>query len=223
MQPTDVISINLVTNKRLHNESDNALLNLPTEIFYDIMDILDISDLHNISLTCRILYHIARKYHFGVVSPTWELEEISHIDIPITYYRHGVWLNDIFYLLIFRKENPICWLLDLSIKPIKWSQKPLIIESSSEHHYEPIKFYAAAAIKNFIYIFGGENIDKGITTNIFYELNICTFTLRVIENNENSTPIPRMMHTLDVIDNHRLAMFGGLIIDGILYYIYIFY
>jgi len=128
-----------------------------------------------------------------------------------------VWLNDIFYLPIFRKENPICWLLDPTNKPIKWFQKSLIIEPSSEHQYEPIKYYASAAIKNFIYIFGGENIDKGITTNIFYELNICTFILRVInknnENNENSTPTPRMMHTLDVIDNHRLAMFGGLIID----------
>lgn len=212
MQPTDLIS----TNKRLHNKS-NTLLKLPTEIFYVIMDMLRTNDLRKLSWTCKLLYHIARKYHFGIISPIWEPEEISHIDIPIEYYRHGVWLNDIFYLPIFRKENPICWLLDPTNKPIKWFQKSLIIEPSSEHQYEPIKYYASAAIKNFIYIFGGENIDKGITTNIFYELNICTFILRVInknnENNENSTPTPRMMHTLDVIDNHRLAMFGGLIID----------
>lgn len=219
MQSTDSISINIVTNKRLHNESYNTLLKLPTEIIYAIMDMLRTNDRQNLSWTCKLLYHIARKYHFGVISPIWELEEISHIDIPIAYYRHGVWSNDIFYLPIFRKENPICWLLDLTNKPIKWFQKPLIIESGSELQYEPIKYYASAAIKNFIYIFGGENIDKGITTNIFYELNVCTFMLRIInknnENNENSTPTPRMMHTLDVIDNHRLAMFGGLIIDGI--------
>src|SRR3954454_18928654 len=146
MQPTDVISIKIVTNKRFYNESDNTLLKLPTEILFDIMDMLSISDLQHLSWTCLLLYHIARKYHFGVVSPIWEPEEISHIDIPITYYRHGVWLNDIFYLPIFHKENPICWLLDITYKPIKWFQKPIIIESSSEHQYEPIKYYAAAAI-----------------------------------------------------------------------------
>ncbi|GBB97558.1 hypothetical protein RclHR1_03000001 [Rhizophagus clarus] len=207
-----MISINMVTKKRLHNESNNALLKLPTEIFYDIMDMLFIRDLQNLSWTCRLLYHITRKYHFGVISPIWESEEISHIDIPVTYYRHGVWLNDIFYLPIFHIENPFCWLIDLTIKPIKWFQKPLIIEPGSELYYEPTRYYAAAAIKNSIYIFGGENINKGITTNIFYELNVSTFTLRVINEN-NVTPSPRMMHTLDVIDNHRLAMFGGLIID----------
>jgi len=43
---------------------------------------------------------------------------------------------------------------------------------------------------------------------------VYTFVLRVLnENNEKPTPTPRMMHTLDVIDNHRLAMFGGLIIN----------
>ncbi|RIA97256.1 hypothetical protein C1645_752880 [Glomus cerebriforme] len=175
-------------------------------------NMLYICDLRNLSWTCRLLYNVTRKYHFGVVSPVWKPAEISNIDIPISYYRHGVWSkdNDTFYLPIFHKHNPICCVLDLTNKPIKWIYKPLTIESSSKHQYEPVKYFAAAAIKNFIYIFGGENIDKDTITNIFYELNTYTFVLRVLNaSNEKNIPNPRMMHTLDVIDNHRLAMFGG--------------
>src|SRR2546429_7443796 len=115
MQPTDMIII--ASNKkfqkstlRSYNENNNTLLQLPTEIFYEIMDMLSIHDLRKLSWTCRLLYDIARKYHFGVVSPIWKPEEISKFDVPITYYRHGVWSNEIFYLPMLHKENPICWL-----------------------------------------------------------------------------------------------------------------
>jgi len=98
-------------------------------------------------------------------------------------------------------------MLDLTAKPIKWVQTPLKIKF--KHNYEPTRHYAAAVINNLIYIFGGENIDRGVTTNIFYELNVYTFELRILNEYNENIPSPRMMHTLDAIDNHRLAMFGG--------------
>jgi hypothetical protein len=188
----------------------NKLLQLPTELLYAIMDELDTCDLQLLSWTSRLLWHVSRKYHFGIVSPSWEPTEVSKIDaIPVSYYRYGAWFNNTFYLPIFYKNNPACWSLDLTIKPIKWTQSPIRIETNSKNLYEPVKFFAAAAIKNFIYIFGGLN-DQNETTNVLYELNVYTFVLRVLKvNDEKDRPSPRMMHTLDVIDNYHLAMFGG--------------
>jgi hypothetical protein len=196
-----------ITNKKFYENKLNKLLQLPTEILYLVMDMLHAQDLQRLSWTSRLLWHISRKYHFGIVSPSWEPTKISKIDaIPISSYRDGAWFNDIFYLPILYKENPICWILDLTTRPIEWTKIPITIDSNQ---YEPVKYYAAAAINDFIYIFGGLN-DKGATTNVLYELNAHTFVLRVLKvNNEKEYPSPRMLHSLDVIDNYHLAMFGG--------------
>jgi len=197
-----------ITNKKFYeNNKLNKFLQLPTEILYLVMDMLHSRDLQRLSWTSRLLWHISRKYHFGIVSLAWDPINVSKIDeIPISSYRDGAWFNDIFYLPIFYKENSICCILDLTTKPIEWIKIPITIDSN---FYEPVKYYAAAATENFIYIFGGLN-DKGTTTNVLYELNAHTFVLRVLKvNNEKDYPSPRMLHSLDVIDNYHLAMFGG--------------
>ncbi|CAI2176840.1 471_t:CDS:2 [Funneliformis geosporum] len=215
MRTTSVISLCPITNTKLHKLTlhllnENKLSKIPIEIIYVIMDMLNVNDLQHLSWTCRSMCHVARKYHFGIVSPMWEPAVISNFhEIPISNYRDGVWFNHVFYLPVFYKESSICWILDLTGKPIKWVQKPLKFKSTSKSRYEPIRHYAAAAIKNLIYIFGGENIYKGVTTNVFYELNVYTFELQILNENDENIPSPRMMHTLDAIDYHRLAMFGG--------------
>src|ERR1043165_6000172 len=106
------------TKKQYEKNKSNKLLQLPTEILYEIMDVLNICDLQRLSWTSRLLWHVSRKYHFGIVSPSWEPTEFSKIDsIPISYYRHGACFRSIFYLPIFHKENPTCWTLDLAINP----------------------------------------------------------------------------------------------------------
>ncbi|CAG8591318.1 13370_t:CDS:2 [Funneliformis caledonium] len=213
MRTTSVISLSPITNTRLTlhllNEKNN-LSKVPNEILYVIMNMLNVNDLQHLSWTCRFMCHVARKYHFGIVSPVWEPAAISNFHkFPISYFRDGVWFNNVFYLPIFHKESSTCWMLDLTARPIKWEQKPLKFKFTSNRKYEPTRHYASAAIKNLIYIFGGENIYNGVTTNVFYELNVYTFELQILNENDENIPRPRMMHTLDAIGNHRLAMFGG--------------
>ena len=150
----------------------NKFLTLPVEILYGIMNTLNVKDIRCLSLTSRSLWNVSRKYHFGIVSPYWEPEKISKIDsLPIECYRDGVWSNGSYYLPVFSKETLICWTLNLITEsPIDWVSYPINIEPESRPYYEPIKHYATAAIKNFIYIFGGLT-DKGTTTNVLYLLN----------------------------------------------------
>src|SRR5438105_3452044 len=93
------------------NNKENKFLSLPVEIFYDIMNILNIRDICCLSMTSRLLWKISRRYHFGIVSPFWEPAEIPKIDaLPIECYRDGVWSNNnIYYLPVFSKESSICW------------------------------------------------------------------------------------------------------------------
>src|ERR1051325_3463428 len=156
--------LNFYTKKGNKNKT-NKFLSIPTEICHIIMKTLSVREIRCLSLTSRSLWHISRKYHFGIVSPFWKPEKISKIDtIPIECYRDGVWSNGVFYLPVFSEEAAICWILNLTTEPIKWIQYTIRIEPDSQPYFVPIKHYAAAAIKNLIYILGGLT-DKGTTTN----------------------------------------------------------
>ncbi|CAG8563907.1 21281_t:CDS:1 [Dentiscutata erythropus] len=179
------------------------------------MEQLNRNDLKNLSKTCRWLYRMSTKFRFGFVSPEWEAVndfDVKNSNVIASNYRDGVWSDNIFYLVIFSKDEPICWSLDITVHPITWTSKPIKIVLDSHDSYEPVRYTAATIIAKIMYIFGGENIETEKLSNVLYELDIKTYNMRKVES--SSTPAPRKMHTLNAIDGNRLIMFGGRCLRG---------
>ncbi|CAG8467040.1 11263_t:CDS:2 [Diversispora eburnea] len=186
---------------------EDYLAKLATEMLYEIINFLDDDDKKNLSLSCKWLYRVLRKFEFGFVAPYWDPITIEGIDEKLLTlnYRNGVWIDGIFYLIIFSKDNPICWTLDLRKEHIVWSQAPVTLEMNS--NFEPIRKFSATSVGNSIYIFGGENIETNKFTNVFYEFDTRTYVMRIL--NSIRTPAARKNHSLNAIEKNRLVMFGG--------------
>ncbi|RIA97269.1 hypothetical protein C1645_732635 [Glomus cerebriforme] len=185
------------------------LSRLPNENLYHILEQLDDEDQQYLSWTCKWLYRLVRMNRFGVVSPIWEDAKITNSEIlSASCYRDAVVINNILYIPDLMKEKPYCYSINFVQHPLKLIKHPIELDYNTKNHYEPCEFIATAAIDNRLYIFGGKNLNTGEITNNFYELNIITFELKKIENCHH-LPKARMMHTLNSIDHHRLALFGG--------------
>ncbi|CAG8484953.1 8508_t:CDS:2 [Gigaspora rosea] len=185
-----------------------SLLTMPTEAIDIIIDYLNVKDLQNLSHSCRKLRRAARTFHFGVNLPIWkDITNDLIVPPPLSNYRDGVLIDGKFYFVILAEIVPICWILDLTQNTIRWTQVPLLISMNREE-YHPIRSTAGAAIKNDIYMFGGESRLTGQPTNIMYKLDIRTMKLcKVIVNGDY--PTPRLMHSLDSVNNGHIILFGG--------------
>lgn len=181
---------------------------LPNEILYILLDQLDDIDQYRLSRTCKKFYRLVRLNLFGMVSPVWKDAEVIGSEIlSASCYRDGVVVKNSLFIPILAKKEPYCLSINLIQKPLKLIQHPILIDSNTKSLYEPCEFIATAAIGNRLYIFGGKNLNTREITNAFYELNLNTFELKKLHSHH--LPKPRMMHTLNSIDNHRLALFGG--------------
>ncbi|CAG8635148.1 16719_t:CDS:2 [Dentiscutata erythropus] len=180
---------------------------MPTEAIDIIIDYLNVKDLQNLSQSCRKLRRAARIFHFGVNLPIWkDITSDLTVAPPLSNYRDGVLIDGKFYIVILAEIVPICWILDFTQNTIGWMQVPLLIMNREEYH--PIRSTAGAAIKNDIYMFGGESRLTGKPTNIMYKLEIKTMKLfKVIVNGDS--PTPRLMHSLDSVNSGHIILFGG--------------
>ncbi|CAB4374072.1 unnamed protein product [Rhizophagus irregularis] len=182
---------------------------LPNEILYILLDQLDDKDQYHLSLTCKKFYRLVRLNLFGIVTPVWKDAEVIGLEnLSASCYRDGVVVNNSLFIPILEKKEPYCLSINLVQKPLKLIRHSILIDFNTKSFYEPCEFIATAAIGNRLYIFGGKNLNSGEITNAFYELNINTFELKKLHQSHH-LPKPRMMHTLNSIDNHRLALFGG--------------
>ncbi|CAG8734847.1 30066_t:CDS:2 [Racocetra persica] len=185
-----------------------GLLTMPIETIDIIIDYLNVRDLQNLSKSCRQLRRAARIFHFGVNSPIWkDITNDLIIAPPISNYRDGVLIDGNFYIVVLTENAPMCWILDFAQSTVRWIQVPILISMNREE-YHPIRSTAGAAIKNEIYMFGGESILTGQPTNIMYRLDIRTMNLcKVIVN--GNYPTPRLMHSFDSVDSGHIILFGG--------------
>jgi hypothetical protein len=133
---------------------------------------------------------------------------------PVANYRDGVLLDKKLYLTIFEKESPICWILDFKESPLIWKKVKVkfIVESeeyNAENNYRPLRSTVAAATSNMIYLFGGECLITGKPNCTLYELDPISMTVKEIMGQSGDLPSARKMHSLNVIGNQCLALFGG--------------
>ncbi|RHZ83110.1 hypothetical protein Glove_99g158 [Diversispora epigaea] len=188
---------------------EDYLAKLATEMLYQILNLLNDDDKKNLSLSCKWLYRVSRKFCFGFVAPYWDPITIEGIEEKLLTlnYRSGVWIDCKFYLIVFSKDNPICWTLDLKKEHIVWSQAPVTLEMNLNSTFEPIRKFSATSVGNSIFIFGGENMETNKFTNAFYEFETKTYVMRIL--NSIRPPTARKNHSLNAIDKNRLVMFGG--------------
>ncbi|CAG8549691.1 10438_t:CDS:2, partial [Scutellospora calospora] len=195
----------IMNSNIIHKES---LLTMPTEAIDIIIDYLNVRDQQNLSHACQKLRRATRNFHFGVNFPIWkDITNDLIIAPPISNYRDGVVVDGKFYIVILAEDIPICWILDFTKNTIGWIQVSILI-SMDPSEYHPVRSTAGAAIKNNIYMFGGESRLTGYPTNIMYKLDIQSMKLYRIIVNDNY-PTPRSMHSLDSINSEHIILFGG--------------
>ncbi|KAG9287112.1 hypothetical protein G9A89_001006 [Geosiphon pyriformis] len=185
-----------------------SLVNLPNEVIEMVLENLEVQGQKSLSFTCRKLYRVVRIHHFGLVSPVWkEAPEFNSGVCPsIKNYREGILINKTFYFLDLTIRQPICWILDLNEPRPNWLPKTINILSGQ---HEPIQNAAVTSIEQKIYFFGGENVQTRKLENVLYELNIETMNLSKILSFDKEL-VSRYRHSLNAIDNRRLALFGGI-------------
>ncbi|KAG2180959.1 hypothetical protein INT43_008541 [Umbelopsis isabellina] len=128
---------------------------------------------------------------------------ISHYT-ELTWILGGVLIGHKFYLP-FMAAEPNCFELDISTWT--WKRHPIKIKGNIE-----IKAFitTAVAIGPLIYLFGGREVQSFTLANKLYVLDSRDFTLRLIDDAAGSPPRPRHEHSVDVLYDRYVAIFGGL-------------
>jgi hypothetical protein len=101
--------------------------------------------------------------------------------------------------------EPNCFELD--IKDWIWKRHPISIQNNAE-----IKAFVttAVAIGPLIYMFGGREVQSFTLSNTLYVLDTRNFQLRLINDASGTPPRPRHEHSVDVLYDRYVAIFGGL-------------
>jgi hypothetical protein len=101
--------------------------------------------------------------------------------------------------------EPNCFELDISTWT--WKRHHIGIKGNVE-----IKAFVttAVAIGPLIYLFGGREVQSFTLANTLYVLDSRDFTLRLIDDAGGSPPRPRHEHSVDVLYDRYVAIFGGL-------------
>ncbi|KAI8393609.1 uncharacterized protein BYT42DRAFT_507256 [Radiomyces spectabilis] len=110
----------------------------------------------------------------------------------------------------FMTVEPVCFIFDM--KTYTWEPSPRIITHKCPD-YTPF-ITPIVAIGHHIYLFGGRCIYQGTLSNDLYVLNTTTFELEKIQNVTGRLPGPRFDHSLDVLHDRYLVIFGGLCADS---------
>ncbi|KAI9286605.1 hypothetical protein BC943DRAFT_226443 [Umbelopsis sp. AD052] len=101
--------------------------------------------------------------------------------------------------------EPNCFELD--IKNWEWKRHAISMQGNAE-----IKAFVttAVAIGPLIYMFGGREVQSFTLSNTLYVLDTRNFQLRLIDDASGTPPRPRHEHSVDVIYDRYVAIFGGL-------------
>jgi hypothetical protein len=116
----------------------------------------------------------------------------------------GVLIGRKFYLP-FMAAEPNCFELDIS--NWTWKRHPISIQGHVE-----IKAFVTTAVSigPWIYMFGGREVQSFTLSNALYALDTRNFQLKLIDDASGTPPRPRHEHSVDVLHDRYVAIFGGL-------------
>jgi len=101
--------------------------------------------------------------------------------------------------------EPNCFELDIT--NWTWKRHPIRVQGGID-----IKAFVttAVAVGPLIYMFGGREVQSFTLANSLYVLDTRNFGLTLIDNASGTPPRPRHEHSVDVLNDRYVAIFGGL-------------
>ncbi|RUP48027.1 hypothetical protein BC936DRAFT_145055 [Jimgerdemannia flammicorona] len=183
----------------------NLLLDINLDILYSIIKCMDNKTLAALSQTNHFFHNQCRK-STAFAKAIWRpLPLVDDTRTPPVFNpRGGVLIGARFYLP-FMTTRPTCYVLDLVTS--RWDCYNIEVENDPT--YQPF-VTSAVAIHGIIYMFGGRQLQTYQLSNALYTLNITSWKLRKVQDAGGSVPRPRHEHSVDVVHNRYLAIFGGL-------------
>jgi hypothetical protein len=128
---------------------------------------------------------------------------------PFLNYRAGVAIGSKFYMP-FMSNSSRCYIFDLETE--KWEMQKLQLVGIDE--IQP-QITCAVAIDRKIYLVGGRYLKSYTLSNGMLEIDIDALTVRVINDASGTPPRPRHEHSVDILDNRYLVIFGGLCYNSV--------
>ncbi|CAO3702955.1 unnamed protein product [Rhizopus stolonifer] len=180
------------------------ILDLSLDIKLDIIHLLDNRSLANLSKTCthfamlvrRLLsYQSARLYTLTTRDPP-----------PSLSFRGGALIGTSFYIPQI-DEIPRCFIFDLTSQ--QWRTQPLEL-------IEPLfaQQTSVTSIGNTLFMVGGRLAKSYTLSNSVIEIDVLKWTVTVATVS-GTPPRPRYRHSVDVIANRFLVIFGGLCYNSV--------
>ncbi|KAI8993708.1 hypothetical protein BDB01DRAFT_716247 [Pilobolus umbonatus] len=123
---------------------------------------------------------------------------------PYLNYRCGLAIDSTFYLP-FIHDNSHCY--SYNLKSGVWTIHKLNLIGTTT--IDP-QITRAAAVGSKIYLMGGRLLKKYVLSNTLIEMDTNTFDTRIIQNTTGTPPRPRHEHSVEVIQDRYLVVFGGL-------------
>ncbi|KAJ2958727.1 hypothetical protein NQZ79_g5763 [Umbelopsis isabellina] len=194
-----------------------TILDLNLDILHQIIQQCDKFTLGSLAQTCRsfgivtlppsLIFLEATIIHklFAFENAAWYKINFDYNHAPPVFNpRGGVLIGHKFYLP-FMAAEPNCFELDISTWT--WKRHPINIKSNVE-----IKAFVttAVAIGPLIYLFGGREVQSFTLANKLYVLDTRDFSLKLIDDAGGVPPRPRHEHSVDVLYDRYVAIFGGL-------------
>ncbi|KAI9255562.1 hypothetical protein BY458DRAFT_519992 [Sporodiniella umbellata] len=177
-------------------------LNLDTELI--VIGYLDNRSLAHLSKTCRYFAVLVRRllsFSIARVQLLGVSDSPSHMN-----FRAGATIGTTFYMPCI-DETPCCYLFDL-VRQV-WSFQLLKLKV-------PIRPQTAsvAAIGQTLYLVGGRRLQSESSSNRIIEIDIVSWNTQVATVS-GTPPRPRYEHSVDVVANRYLVIFGGLCYNSV--------
>lgn len=137
------------------------------------------------------------------------MEDIIPDSLDILNYRAGVAIGTTFYMPLINQQA-VCYTYDMIHG--HWSTQPLNLVNMP--NLQP-QITCASVIQSKIYLVCGRLLNSYTLSNAIIEIDIMNFNTRIIKNTVGNPPRPRHEHSVDVIVDRYLVVFGGLCYNSV--------
>ncbi|KAI8875410.1 galactose oxidase [Backusella circina FSU 941] len=110
----------------------------------------------------------------------------------------------------FMSNSSCCYIFDFETE--KWEMQKLQLVGIDE--IQP-QITCAVAINGKIYLVGGRYLKSYTLSNGMLEIDINSFTVKVINDASGTPPRPRHEHSVDILEHRYLVIFGGLCYNSV--------
>ncbi|KAI9023075.1 hypothetical protein CLU79DRAFT_835048 [Phycomyces nitens] len=173
-----------------------------------IFNYLDTFSLIALGQTCRHFHDLVSR-ELSFTSATWkEIHSDSQFTGPPMFHNRCLVGIDNKIYLPWMTNEPACFVFNVS--HCHWEKKlDIVIQSEL---YSPF-VTPVVAIGSKVYMFGGREIMSSTLSNKLWVLDIHTHILTHLDTKGNP-PRPRFDHSLDVLQDKYLVVFGGMCSDS---------